>query len=723
MEMGDIMGLFDQRVTSKTQTGLQSNYTRTGSAVTHSQSSVSQTQSYVHSQGMSFAKGQYIKGEVIDLRNNSVKIHLPGNRILSGTLDSSASLSIGDTATFQVSEATPTTVMLRVLANPQQMSQEFTIDKALEAANLPKTERNINAVRELMNQNLSIDKNSIQNLLRQSATFRGVSFQALTLLMKHHIPLTEVNTTQMDRYLNYEHRIVNQTQTLVTELVDSLASAASTGNAATARTLNQQLLHLLNLPDPLARTETVQPNIDAPLSAFDLFDNDGTLSLLDSLEQFEIPDAQIAGIVNGSATLSEVSQLLLQTADTALLLSEEVAAPTAIPGASILATLTGMSSMEATALFSALITMSPSDAASTLASYTGMSVPEASAMFTKLTTMTSADATAMLTTLTGTAPEEVPQEPAADTTPAASLLSLSDLPVSIAISQLPAILQTPEVFAILGQYAWLSSANLHLNSYLSRNDRIELANHFRGKLPSTVLEKLEKGEIDTRTLLRMLAELPERRNDSSYTSSRAYQEMLRQALMSHFTLRPEQLTKRDSLELYYKTLDYDLSLLEKSNVLPGLKHAFQDTAASIRDNIDFMKTINQLYPYIQLPLKLSNQNAHAELYVYTPSNRGTKDDGSASVLLHLDMEQLGPLDIHLSLLENSLSATFYLPDVEGAEITSENLPLLQKALENRGYTLSARIEHRPVETDLVQDFIGSIKQTGSMKRYNFDIRA
>ncbi len=717
------MGLYDQRVTGKTQPGLSGNYARTGNTVSRSPAQTSIPQGYAQSQGMSFTKGQFLRGEVIDLRNDTAKIQLPDQRILSGTLDSAASISIGDIATFQVVEASPSTVMLRVLANPQQFSQELTIDKALEAANLPKTDRNINAVRELMNQGMSIDKNSIQNLLRQSAMFRGVSFQTLTLLAKHHLPLTEVNTTQMENYLNYEHRIISQTQTLVTELTDSLAAATEQGHLSTANALNQQLLHLLTLPDPLNRSETIQPSIDAPLTAFDLLSNDDTLALLDTLEQFGISEADAAGIINGKATLSDVSRLLLHAADTAMTIAEDAMPPVqSTGGAAVLAALTGMSPAESTALFSALLSMPQNEAAKTLAGFSGMTPGEASAMFQSLLTMTPDELDSLLATLTGTAVPEPASQPVSPL-PYVSSLKLSDLPLPAAISQLPAILQTPEILNILNQYSWISTANLHLNSFLSRADRMELANHFRGRLPSTIIDKLEEGELDTRELLRLLAELPPSSTDSGDTGSRPYRDMLYQALLSHFTLRPEQLTQKDALELYYKTLDFELSLLEKSAVLPDTKHAFQDTAAAIRDNIDFIKTINQIYPYIQLPLKLSGQNVHAELYVYPDAGGGHSQEQGHSVLLHLDMDQLGPMDVHLQLVENRLAATFYLPDNDGSEITIENLPLLKNALEAKGYLLSARVERRTTQSDLIQDFIDGSRQSNSMKRYTFDIRA
>lgn len=40
-------------------------------------------------------------------------------------------------------------------------------------------------------------------------------------------------------------------------------------------------------------------------------------------------------------------------------------------------------------------------------------------------------------------------------------------------------------------------------------------------------------------------------------------------------------------------------------------------AHDMQGNIDFMKSLNQAFAYMQLPLKLQNQNAHGDLYVYT----------------------------------------------------------------------------------------------------------
>ena len=47
------------------------------------------------------------------------------------------------------------------------------------------------------------------------------------------------------------------------------------------------------------------------------------------------------------------------------------------------------------------------------------------------------------------------------------------------------------------------------------------------------------------------------------------------------------------------------------------KTRFPETAAEVRGNIEFMNQLNQAYTYVQVPLKMSGQNANGELYVYT----------------------------------------------------------------------------------------------------------
>ena len=194
-------------------------------------------------------------------------------------------------------------------------------------------------------------------------------------------------------------------------------------------------------------------------------------------------------------------------------------------------------------------------------------------------------------------------------------------------------------------------------------------------------------------------------------------------LKDRFSLKPETLLKKDGVAEFYQRLDRDLSFIEKLPSRSVDAPAFQDTAAGIRENIDFMKALNQIFPYVQLPLKLSGKNAHAELYVYTNRRTSAKANTTPSVLLHLDMEHMGPLDIHLTLAETLVTARFYLPDAISASLTTENMSDFAAMLKKKGYDLDARVEKRDRAADPVRDILSPETGNASMKRYSFDIRA
>ena len=95
---------------------------------------------------------------------------------------------------------------------------------------------------------------------------------------------------------------------------------------------------------------------------------------------------------------------------------------------------------------------------------------------------------------------------------------------------------------------------------------------------------------------------------------------------------------------------------------------------------------------------------------------------SISVLPHLDMNYLGPIDIHLSLTGKSVAAKFYLEEELSKQVTQNNLPSLSEALAKKGYSLTSEVLTRETKPDPVKEFMQNT-QAPLMKRYTFDIRA
>lgn len=726
------MADYDQRIFSSSHTALQSRFSGNTRAASGT-AAPSQTGT-AHSQGMIFSAGQIIRGQIIDLRNHDIKVQLSGNQVLSGRIDDAARLSIGEEASFQVTRADAYTVALKVVSDSRTASREATIDKALDAANLPKSDHNISAVRALLSQGLSVDKNSIQNLLRQSAMYRGVSFQSLAILLKNQLPLSRVNGEQLDAYINYEHRISQLAGKTAEELSAAIHSAAlSDINAAAA--LNHRLLSIM-LAGPAEAP--MGSDADLSLAQLGLLSSDETLALLDTLEPFGLSPDELSGIISGSMTLRDAVHLLQglaapanQTIADGLAefsetseLSEasglsETSGPSGISGTSALSGFSGAGGSSGEASVSA---GSMSENASALQSPDGTATASPNAAVSLFRSLLQGAGTLFAghSNDAATPPGAIPEPPAAyaDAAP-------GSVPDTL-LGSLPPALHTPEIYTIINTFMSFACRSQELSAVLSKQQRTELAGQLKGKLPSTVLKKLEDGDLTVAELLKLLLEQQSSSDsgDSSYLASETYQELLRQWLLARFSMQPQDLSDRDGIARYYETLDRRLAQLEKLPHATAEAPSFQDSAAGIRDNIDFMKTLNQSFPYLQLPLRLADRTIHAELYVYSsPSSAASGADAPAHVLLHLDMEQLGPLDVHLSLSDREVQAHFYLNDSDSGILTQDNMSILQNALAAKGYHLTARTQTRSADTNPVRDYFLPPESAAAMKRYSFDIRA
>lgn len=772
------MSGYDQRITTSTNTPLSGRFSKTGKASPGANTSASTTQVQGRAQGVNFTQGQFVRGEVIDLRGHEIKIQLPDSHILTGNIDDAVQLAIGEKATFRVTQANGSLVSLKLMTDPRAASTELTIDKALDAAGLPRSDRNVSVVRALLEEGLSVDKNTIQLMLRQSANLRGVSFHTLAILYKQGLPMNEVNARALTSYLNYEHRIMQLAERTAGEFTDTLSSLVAGGNVSEAETLNNELLHMLfsgstarsvanplpaafdtlsaflGLTDSLPAGNTLSPEIptaDLPLSDSGLLTQEEALTLADTLEQAGLSPEESAAIANGTATLREVATQILtlaekllsgkqgtpdETAQTIGNTAENLPENGAVQNTSVDAAVAG--TREAVETIPAPDAASPSGATETenrtdagnAENVSAKTETEGIASQTAGKTAHPSPVTSLFRSLIQSAGNlfgagnsaskttQAPQTPPAPVTPLTAALPE-------AAAMLPAILQTAEIYNLLGQFSALCLSRSELGAILPKAKRVELENLLKGKVPDEALKQLEDGEITVEKLLSMLldADRQDGNGDSSYLASDTYQQILKQMLKDRFSMKPETLTRKNGIADFYARLDKDLAFLEKLPSRSVDAPAFQDTAAGIRENIDFMKALNQFFPYVQLPLKLSGKNAHAELYVYTNRRNAIKNSDAARVLLHLDMESLGPLDVHLTLADQLVTARFYLPDAISASLTTQNMSEFAAVLKQKGYTLDARVEKRDQTANPVCDMLSPEVGNASMKRYSFDIRA
>ena len=210
---------------------------------------------------------------------------------------------------------------------------------------------------------------------------------------------------------------------------------------------------------------------------------------------------------------------------------------------------------------------------------------------------------------------------------------------------------------------------------------------------------------------------------------------LSQTLVKHlkqqWTIQPEQVEKPENIEQLYRNLDRQLKAIK--GVLEAAGHengAAYKAAINLSGNIDFMNQLNQMYTYVQLPLQLQHAQARGELYVYTNKRNLAAKDGQVSALLHLDMENLGPLDVYVTMKDAKVNTNFCVADEEILVFLEQHMNFLTERLQKRGYDCKCTMRTREVEqTGMAGDGhknsgIVPLLQEGEMilSQHAFDVR-
>ncbi|MDE7009086.1 MAG: flagellar hook-length control protein FliK, partial [Lachnospiraceae bacterium] len=147
------------------------------------------------------------------------------------------------------------------------------------------------------------------------------------------------------------------------------------------------------------------------------------------------------------------------------------------------------------------------------------------------------------------------------------------------------------------------------------------------------------------------------------------------------------------------------------------------TIANVSNNIDFMNQMNQVFTYVQLPLKMQGRDANGELYVYTNKKNLAKKDGTVSALLHLDMEHLGIVDVHVALTDQKVATKFYLKDESALDMIADHIELLNERLQKRGYSMNAQFLTKEEDTNMMEEILDQNKNISVLAGYSFDARA
>lgn len=781
----------------------------------------------------SLTEGQIIKGEVTDLRNNAVVVTLENNTTVTAHIEDNSQLAIGETAAFRISSISANGIVLTPLPKKDVTLQMSTIQKALEAADLPKNERNIELVHTLMENQLPISKDMILKMLQLTGQHKDASMETVIFMNKYQLPITQESTAQFERYKNQEHQFILEVNRLCDSLPKLLETLSNSDAHPDFPLIGSRILHILFDTDSTTRifhgnsqfhsgiinseysdleaanwgysategtnseypaaeaanseifgseTSGQQENsptetnggITTPDSIFPHQNAPGTNTkvlpavfstpeaaseLLDILENAslteELSDSFKESVLSGTASLNDVIRVLEKTLYHSITVDNQNLQNLGIPGR-----------LDLTPSGEIMYIQLPPVSKQNLTKGSTESIPTQN---TQKTVADTSQPAIQADTTSGkhnnplqnffsffqSKPENDAKPNGTTSFSQTQLLETTDKELFFqtisngkndSFSQpllCTDIFDNPIIHDLWKQYHTLQHNNTTINNQFTLTQRYHLHELLREfPLNDTVKDNLLSGHITSNTLLQNLKEAlpystPEQVKE--LFQDETFQKIIKNELLDNFTLTPKDLKNKFKMSTHFDKIYAQLDELE-TTIKNSITSKNTDPAAQItnqapgqmdeqllhqmKSNLDFMKTLNEMFSYMQLPLHLENQTAHGELYVYTKKETLKEHPKSIKVLLHLDLEHLKSVDMHITLDHNRVDSKFYFSDESAEKLIKANLDLLTTALAEKGYIAHTEILKMEKPANVITDFIKNDSSASSaIKRFSFDIRA
>lgn len=555
--------------------------------------------------------GQTLQGEVVSKNGNEVQIRLNDDLVFTARLEKNIDMEPGKVVTFEVKNNGGGTLALSPLF--ENMGADANVLKALDMAGLPINNSSVAMTEAMMQEGMSIDRNSLMNMFKQVMNFPESQPASVVALEKMGLDITPENLQQLENYKNLEHQLVKDMASILDELSFQYESMVNAGDGKGAVALYQAVLDLV-----------AGENAEAAIPS------EGTV-LAKGMEGV-MPEGENSQGINGENSTAQTNQIMTQTSETTVqnVVNKRV-------------------------------------------------VAENSEVLMQM--LENGDAI----------PNETAQAQTINQGMDATLMSIID---------------KNELAGLTGQLQNIG-------------------------VPESTLQAFADGILTGQEALaeisKALAQLPPEARESlsqQIFSEKGFQNLVKNTLTEQWLLKPDDVQDKSKVDALYERLNSQLSKL--SEALAGKVSADNPLAQNVnnlRNNLDFMNQLNQMYAYVQLPLKMTEGRAHGDLYVYANKRGLAAKDGNVSALLHLDMEHLGPVDVYVAMQGQRVNTQFYLADEEMLDFIEQHIHILNERLEKKGYSMNTVMSVKGEEKTAVEEMLDSGKVMTTLSHYSFDVRA
>lgn len=636
--------------------GYTGNVSMTGNAGSASAQGVDVTQ---------LQPGDTFQGEIVSVNGEDVQIQLTNGQYMAAKLERDVQVAIGQFMNLQVQSNKDNRVVLKpVYDGKMQMLRVG--EAALRAANMSVSDRNLALVSTLLENGMSINKNTLMLFNRLTLQNPGANITDLIKLNKLQLPVNDNSLTQLQNYQNMEHKLldgIREASDEILKLYDTLTGKADVQG-------NQNIL--ANAVSDAAQGAVPGQTVLEIGGKF----MEQVLVLLAGEEE-QTGNTQVPANESGSALISQEGQtaqpetenIVLENAVSRNIVSENVVSKDAISKNVILENV-------------------GEDAGDTIDGK-GNHPQESTTIETTDDGKFSADRNAQQLSKQETIPQEIQQ-------------------------------QTPK--------------NVQQNQWPSM-DTIP-AQALPNKIGSLIREGMKDKTLTLKDVKQLLMDSDLGKQLTTEQKavifrSEPFRSMFKNGLQKQWTLTPQELTQEGRVEEFYQKLARESSQLTRmmNEAMQASGQSGSGTQAramgNISENVEFMNQMNQMFNYVQLPLKLSNSQAHGDLYVYTNKKNMARRDGMLTAFLHLDLDNLGSLDISISLQveRNQITTKFYL-DEDSIALVEGHIDELTQRLAKKGYQCKNVILEKEEDKTVLERMEEQVSGGNAVLGYRtFDTRA
>lgn len=613
--------------------------------------------------------GSTFEGTVNSVKNGKVVLALGNGQTITARLDGKVSIQPGESMFFQVRSNDGTTIALRPYVQAGNINNPILLN-ALTAAGVPATERNITMVDSMMKEQMSISRQSILDMGRVVGSNPNVNVNTAVLMTKIGLPVSAEMASQFENYMVDQHAIVDEMDLAMNQL-GRLLGDADLGEEQSFE-LYGKVLDILN-----GEGETSAQTTDG------LQQND-TGTMVNAGENIET-EAAVQQSKDGAA--AEGVQKQVQQQNTKDLISMGAAGQEQSAG---------------------------------VAENTENIVGEQTAGNAAQSMQTGIDAADVLkNTQADTAVDFKNVQGQTDTLE--QILDQNGLDhLKRLLQNIPTLTGNTDLFEVQEE------EDVFVDT-MSGDDAGKKAFELAQAEPEVTLKQSMTAEDFLNTLRDALKQNQEYgfAGMTKLFGSKEFAAILKNRAEKQWLLEPEQLREASKVSDLYERLDHQMKQMENVMKAAGVtQNSFVQTAADIRSNIEFMNQINQVYTYVQLPLKLSGQNASGDLYVYTNKKKLNDPEAELTAFLHLDLDNLGSTDVSIRMKDKNVKTNFYIADDASYDLIEKHLPVLEKRLAQKGYRCSITMSKEEKKVEFVEDFLQrDMPQAGTLHRYSFDVRA